>query len=485
MNNNSITVNLIWKFLERILAQLVSFIVSLILARLLLPEDYGVVSIVMVFITFAEVFFGKGLGSSLMQKKDSDEIDYSSVFFFNIAISLIIYIILFSISSFVANFYDKIILKSVLRVLAITIFFEAIKSVQLAYISKKMEFKKFFYATLIGTLISGIVGVILAYTGFGVWALVAQCFINPFMDTVILALTIKWKPVLKFSVSKIIKLWSFGWKLLFEGIAASIETQFRSLLIGRIYTVGDLAYYQKGQNLPSLLTNNIASSFYEVLFPAMSNIQDNKEGVLELLRKTVRLLSFFLFPLSFGLLITSDTVVTILFTERWIGIVPYVKLFCVYQIINISISPRQIALTAVGRSDIFLRQNIIPRIIGIVYLVLFYKKSIYHIAISVIIPITLCMIYSCISAVKINKYSIIEQFRDFIVPLLFSLIMLCGVYLIKMLVINIIRNNYLSILIQVGIGIILYVMLNMTFKPICYLEAKKYVKNIFSRIRNT
>lgn len=481
--NKSITSNLIWKFMERILAQLVSFIVSLILARLLLPEDYGVVSIVMVFIAIADVLVSAGLGSSLIQKKDSDEIDYSSVFYFSIVLSIIMYLILFFSSSFIARFYDKDILKQVLRVLGIKVIISAINSVQQAYVSKRMEFKKFFYATLIGTVISGIVGVVLAYAGFGVWALVAQTLTNSFIDTIVLTFTIKWKPILKFSIRRILRLWSFGWKLLFEGISSTIETQFRSLLIGRVYTVGDLAYYQKGQSLPSLLTSNIASSFYGVLFPAMSNIQDNSENLLELLRKTVRLLSFFLFPLLFGLLITSDTMVAFLFTDRWIGMVPYVQLFCIYQVFNITISPRQIALQAVGRSDIFLRQNIVPRIIGIVYLILLYKKAIIHVAISILIQIIVCIIYSFISAVRINQYKVIDQFRDFMAPLFFCIIMVIGVYLVKYICIVHIHNNLLSLLIQIGIGITIYILLNLIFNPICYSEAKQYLKKVLLRFR--
>lgn len=211
---NSVASSLFWKFAERIGAQGVNLIVSIVLARILSPEDYGIVALVTIFITISNVFIENGLPTALIQKKNADDLDFSSVFYCNIIMSVILYTIVFLISPLIAQFYNNGQLIPVLRVLAISILVAGLKSIQNAYVSRKMIFKKFFICTSIGTIGSAVLGIYMAYKGFGVWALVAQQLTNTIVDTIMLWITVKWRPIAKFSFDRLKQLFSFGWKML-------------------------------------------------------------------------------------------------------------------------------------------------------------------------------------------------------------------------------------------------------------------------------
>lgn len=320
---------LFWKFGERITAQLISLIVSLMLARLLSPSDYGAVALVMVFITIANVFVSHGLGSALIQKENVDELDFSSVFYFNILISVILYLFIFFMAPYVAAFYNLPVMSAALRILGIRIIVAAINSVQHAYVSRHMLFKRFFWSTLFGTVLSGVVGVILAYKGFGIWALVTQYLTNTCTDTIVLWLTVKWRPIRKCSWNRTKILFSFGWKLLVSGLLDTGYKQLRSLIIGKKYTSEDLAYYNQGDKYPSLIVTNINASISSVLFPAMSKFQNEKEKLKQMVRRSIQISSYVLWPMLLGFAVVSKAVVSIVLTEKWLPCVPYIQVFCI------------------------------------------------------------------------------------------------------------------------------------------------------------
>ena len=265
---------LFWTFGERILAQGVSFILSIILARILLPSEYGIIAMVMVFINIANVFTSTGFGEALVQKKDADELDFSTVFFCTLSLSIVIYIILFIGAPYIAEFYHTKEIILVLRILSIKIVLSSIATVQHAYVQKRMIFKKFFFSTLGGTVISGILGIVLAYSGFGVWALVFQYLTNTIIDILVLLKTVPWHPRLIFSVERAKQLMDFGWKLVFSNLINVVYNESRSLIIGRSYSSADLAYYNKGNQIPSLAITNIDTAIGNVVFPAMSAAED-------------------------------------------------------------------------------------------------------------------------------------------------------------------------------------------------------------------
>ena len=249
--------SLIWKFLERGGIQGVQFVLSIILARLVSPSDYGVIALILVFIQIANVFIQSGFNTALIQKKDADELDFSSIFYLSLFVAFVCYLVLFFTAPLVAIFYKQPILVSLIRVLAFTLFFGAINSVQNAVVSRTMQFKRFFYSSMGSVIGSGVLGVILAYRGFGVWALVSQQLVNNILTCVILWFTVKWRPKLLFSLERVKSLFGFGWKLL---VSALLDTVFRniySLVIGRMYNSSQLGYFNRGQQFPQVIASNL------------------------------------------------------------------------------------------------------------------------------------------------------------------------------------------------------------------------------------
>ena len=281
MNNlkQNVFSNVIWRFAERTGAQLVGFIVSIVLARILSPSDYGIVALVSVFTTIMQVFVDTGLGNALIQKKDADDVDFSTVFYTNIAFCLVLYLIIFISAPLIAKLYNNEALTAVTRVLGLTIVISGVKNVQQAYVSRKMIFKKFFFATLVGTIGAGVLGITLAINGAGVWAVVAQQIFNLTVDTIILWITVKWRPKKFFSFTRLKELFSYGWKLLVSSIIDTVYNNVRQLIIGKFYSSSDLAYYNKAKQFPELIVNNVNTSIDSVLLPTMSREQENKEKV--------------------------------------------------------------------------------------------------------------------------------------------------------------------------------------------------------------
>lgn len=299
---------LIWKFGERILAQGVSFIVSVILSRLLLPSEYGVVAIVLIFINIANVFVTSGFSTALVQNKNATEIDFSTNFYCSLVMSVIVYAFMFFVSPFIANFYNMPELILIIKVFSLRIPLSAISAIQHAYVERHMLFKRYFFSTLFGTLISGVVGIFLAYIGFGVWALIAQYFTNTIIDILVLLLTIEWRPKLIFSIQSAKSMMGYGSKILLADLSGTFFDQLRALIIGKIYTSSDLAFYNKGNQLPNLITTNISASIMTVLFPAISNINDDNKRVKELTRKSTKTMAYIIMPMLFWTCMCIETI---------------------------------------------------------------------------------------------------------------------------------------------------------------------------------
>ncbi len=445
----------LWKFSERIAAQVVSLVISIILARLLTTAEYGIITMVMIFITIANVFVSNGLGSALIQKKDANDLDFSSVFYINIAISLIIYLIIFMSSSVIADFFNMPMLSNVLKVLGIRIPVAAINSIQHAYVSRNMLFKKFFFSTLIGTIFSGIVGIVMAYKGYGVWALVFQYLTNTFMDTIVLWFTVRWRPILQCSIKRVGGLISFGWKLLISALLDTCYNQLRNLIIGKLYTANDLAYYNQGDKYPSLLVTNINSTISSVLFPMMSQYQDDRLKVKQLTRKAIQVSSFILWPTMVGLAIISEPLVKIILTEKWLPCVPFLQLFCFsYALWPIHTANLQ-AINAMGRSDLFLKLEFVKKSVGIVLLVLAVPYGPFMIAISLFLSSVLAGFINALPNIKLLNYSLREQGQDILSNLCLAIVMALFILPIKF----IFKSDILLILVQIIVGSCVYIVL--------------------------
>lgn len=463
---------LFWKFGERITAQLISLIVSIILARLLSPDDYGAVALVMVFITIANVFVTNGFGSSLIQKKDADNLDFSSVFYINIALSIVLYSIIFFSAPFIADFYNLSVMEPALRVLGIRIIIAAVNSIQQAYVSRNMLFKRCFWSTLFGTLVSGVIGVIMAYSGFGVWALVTQYLTNSCTDTVVLWFTVRWRPELKFSWKRAKGLISFGWKLLVSALIDTGYKQLRSLIIGKIYTSADLAYYNQGDKYPSLIVTNINTSISSVLFPAMSQYQNNKERVKQMTRKAIQVSSFIMWPMMVGFAVCAEPIVRIVLTEKWLPCVPFIQIFCfTYGLWPIHTANLQ-ALNAMGRSDLCLKLEIVKKAIGLVALFATVWISPLAIALSLIVTDMIGTFVNAYPNIKLLNYKYSEQLKDMLFPLIISGVMAVVIYPIKFLQ----WNDWATLGFQITIGASVYILLSVITKQSAFSYLVGFIK---------
>lgn len=460
MEKGRVISSLFWKFSERIGAQCVNLIVSIILARILAPSEYGIIALTTVFITISNVFVESGMPSALIQKKDADELDFSTVFYFNIFMSIFMYIILYCSSPLIAHFYKQEQLINVLRVLGLVIIIAGLKSVQNAYVAKKMIFKKFFICTLLGTIFSAILGIIMAYNNYGVWALVTQQLANTMIDTIMLWIFVKWRPKLQFSFKRLKKLFDFAWKLLVSGLIETIYSQLNGLVIGKVYTSKSLAYYNKANQIPSLVMNNVNNSISSVMFSVMSNEQDDIKSIKKILKKSIILSSFILMPLLVGLAAIAKTLIIVLLTEKWIFSVRYMQILCfAYALYPIHINNLEV-LKALGRSDLFLKLEILKKVFGVLLMVISIPFGVFAMVISVLINSIISAIINAFPLKKILKYGFIEQLID-----IFPIIMISIVMGISVIIIGYIDgiNIILKLIIQIVMGVIIYGILAFVF----------------------
>ena len=478
---NGIKGGLIWSFGERITAQLVSTLVTIVLARLLDPTHYGIISIVTVFITFCNVFVTSGMGSALVQKKEVDERDYNTAFLISLTIALVLYAVLFFAAPYIAQFYEMPELKWVLRVMALRLPLASVNSIQQAHVQRAMQFKRFFVATLFGTVLSGIVGILLALRGFGVWALVAQYLTNTTVDTIVLLFVEKWIPKFQFSLEKAKSIYSFGWKVLATDLVYTAEEDIRSLIVGKVFGSADLAYYDQGKKYPSILVNNLNSAINKVMLPAYSRSQDDLENLKKMLRKSIAVGIFVLAPVLIGFAAVSDTFIDVVLTSKWIFCSPYIKIFCFIYLTRPLETACHQALLAIGRSDIVLRIMIAINVVALaaVFVATFGFHSVFLIAVGSLISSFVSLGCFMFFSNRLIGYKFKEQLEDVCPALLFSAIMGVVVYMLGF--INF--NKIFVLIIQVLVGGVIYVVLSKLFRLNAYEYLMTMVKKSLTKIR--
>lgn len=459
--------NFIWRFAERCGAQLVTFVVSIVLARILDPKDYGTIALVTVFTTILQVFVDSGLGTALIQKKDADDLDFSSVFYFNFIVCMILYAGMFIAAPYIALFYKDTTLTPVIRVISLTIVISGVKGIQQAYVSKNMLFKRFFFSTIGGTIFSAVLGIAMAYMGFGVWALVAQQLSNTAIDTLILWLTVKWRPKKMFSFERLKSLFSFGWKLLVSSLLDTAYNNLRNLIIGKLYSSSDLAFYNQGDKFPKVIVTNINTSIDSVLLPTMSMEQDDPERIKQMTRRAIKTSTYVMAPLMMGLAFCAEPVVRLILTDKWIPCIPFLRIFCITYMFWPVHTANLNAINAMGRSDWFLRLEIVKKIVGLIILLSTMWFGVMAMAYSLLLSSVLSQIINSWPNRKLLGYGYLEQVRDFAPGILLAVAMGICVYFI----------GYLSLpmgmilLLQIILGAIIY----MAGSAILKLEEFEYL----------
>lgn len=473
-NKSNIVSSLLWKLSERTGTQGIQFLVQIILARLLSPEEFGVIAIVMVFILLANVFVQSGFNTALIQKKDTDEVDYSSVLYLSIGVAMVSYIIIFFASPFIADFYEQQILTKTLRVLSITLFIGAFSSIQNAFVAKQMLFKELFVSSMGAVTISGFIGIITAYSGLGVWALVAQQLSYQLALTIILWFTVKWRPHLLFSFSRVKKLFSYGSKLLVSALIDTIYRDLTTLIIGRIYSPSILGFYNRGQQFPQLIVANINGSIQSVMLPALSAHQENRKRVKEMMRRAIVSSSFLIFPMMIGMAVVAEPLVRIILTDKWLPAVPFLQIACLtYSLWPIHTANLQ-AINAMGRSDIYLKLEVIKKIVGIIILVISLPLGVYAIALGVAFSGIVSTFINAYPNKQLLHYSYKEQVIDIMPSLLISIVMGGIVYLFNFLSFS----AWQILVLQVFSGGIIYIGLSKIFK----IESFRYLAGTMKQL---
>lgn len=465
--------NFIWRFAERCGAQLVTFIVSIVLARILTPSDYGTIALVTVFTTILQVFIDSGLSTALIQKKDADDLDFSSVFYFNFVICIILYLIMFVSAPFIADFYKDSSLVSIVRVISLTLVISGVKGVQQSYVSRHMLFKRFFFSTLGGTIFSAVLGIIMAYAGFGVWAIVFQQLSNNAIDTLILWITVKWRPIKKFSWSRLKNLLSFGWKMLASSLLDTVYNNLRNMIIGKLYTSADLAFYNQGDKFPKLIVTNINTSIDSVLLPTMSNEQDNHVRVKDMTRRAIKISTYIMAPLMIGLAFCAKPIVQIVLTDKWLPCVPYLQIFCISYLFWPIHTANLNAIKAMGRSDLFLKLEVIKKFIGMILLLITMNISVMAMAYSLLISGLISQVINSWPNRYLLKYSYIDQIKDILPNIVTALIMGVFVYFINYLNLSVL----VSLMVQIILGGIIYLVLSIFTKNDSFIYLINILKN--------
>lgn len=469
--------NFFWRLMERFGAQGVTLLVSIVLARLLNPTIYGTIALVTVFTQILHVFIDSGLGSALIQKKDADDLDFSSVFYFNIVACTVLYFLLFLSAPLIARFYEMPELTVVVRVLGLTLIISGVKNIQQAYISRHMMFKKFFFATLGGTIGAAAVGIIMAALGFGVWALIGQYLFNAIIDTLVLWFTVKWRPKWMFSWERLKKLLNFGSKLLGVSLITTIYNNIRQLIIGKMYSADDLAFYNKGKQFPSLCNDNINSSIDSILLPTMSKEQDNIDAVKRITRRSIKTSTFIMAPILIGLAVCGKPLISLILTDKWLPCVPFMRVFCCTYIFSPIFTANYNAYKALGRSDIYLKVSFTSKPIGLLVLLATMPFGVMAIAYGLIISNFLNQLVCTRPNKKLLNYGYIEQITDILPQLLLAAAMGAIVYCVQFLNLSAI----VTLLIQIPLGVLVYVAGAALFKLESYTYVLTSLKNFIRK----
>lgn len=452
--------NLIWRFFERFGAQAVNIVVGIILARKLGPGPAGDIAVILAVITILRVFADSGMANALIQKKEPDDLDFSSVFFFNLGFSLILYAALFFAAPALARFYDNPDYVPILRVLGLMVVVSGLYNVQQAYVAKTLQFKRFFFATLGGTLVSAALSLTMAYTGFGIWSLVALQLSSFAVNTVILWFTVEWRPRPMFSFARLKALLSFGWKLLVASFMDAVYLQIYPLIIGARFEKTELGQFDKGRNWPDQITQSINASIDAVLLPVLSAEQDDRTRVRDMTRRAIKTSSYVMMPLMMGLAACARPLIHLLLGDEWMPAVKFLQIFCVIYAFYPLHTANLNAIKAMGRSDVFLKLEIVKKLLETSVLLITVRYSVLAMALGELGCSIASQLINAWPNRKLLDYSYLHQLRDMLPAILLSAAMAALVGLLLLLNLK----DLPTLLLQVPLGVAFYALGSWLFK---------------------
>lgn len=477
MNKNSIVKSLIYKSLERFSVKGLGFVISILLARMLAPEVFGQIALITVVINLSQSIVEGGLGTALVQNKDVDDQDYSTVFYICMAVSVVITLVVYAGAPLIAEYYKSPEMLLPLRVYIFSVFVSSYDSILMAKMQREMRFKQILYCSLTATCISGTLAVGLAFAGAGIWTLVVYYFSHTIVNSLAMFMAVRWVPRLTFSVSRAKELYSFGWKMLASSLLCSLYYDLRSLIIGKRFSTEALGYYDRGNQIPFVISSALDSSVQSVMFPVLAKAQDKRGEFKGMLRRSFTMSAMLIIPAMLGLSAISDTFVRLLLTEKWLPAVATMEVLCIGYAASALTAPNLVAIKAMGRSDIYMKLEFMRRILMLAVLlitVLAFDSIIamaYSFALSAWIDTMVCSIPNG----KLLNYGFIEQFKDVWRTLLAAVIMSVAVWAIGLLAMSL----FMKLVVQILTGIIVYIILCLLLR----VEGFSYALNIIKGLR--
>ena len=360
---------MVWTALQKYSQMAIQFVSGIILARLLTAYDYGCIGMLSIFMALAETFIDSGFGSALIQKKQPTQEDYSTIFWWNLGMAVLMYALLFVFAPAISRFYKIPLLCDVLRVQGLVLFIYAFNIVQRNQLKKKLNFKALSITTIVTSIISLSVTIWMAYKGFGVWALVAQNLITAAIPAVVFWFFIKWRPILAFSVASFKELFSFGVFMFLTNIVNKFFSKLTGLLIGKLYTPATLGYYSKALGVENLASHSISSVMTQVTYPLYAQVQDNKEVMSSMVRRLTMTIAFITFPMMFVLMLAAKPIFILLYSERWLQSVPFFQVLCLIGLSECLQAVNTQTIAAIGKSNLMFRWTLIKRTVGLVFVI--------------------------------------------------------------------------------------------------------------------
>ena len=405
---------LFWSFLDSFGIYLVKFGFSIVIARTLAPEDYGLMGMIVIFISLGQMLMQSGFSMALIQKKESDQADHSTAFWFNFLTALVVYIILFFSAGMIAEFFGKPILVNITRVAAAGIVINSLCSVQVALLTKSLDFRKLTWINLISSLISGTTGVTLALAGYNVWALVFQTLAGNVIYMAGLWITSGWKPSMEFNLQSFRSLFNFGYKILLQGLTDVIFTKAYFPLIGKLFSASQLGYYTNANRFYELFIRQTSNSVTRVIFPAFSSVQDQRERFNKNYTRSFNLLAAIMFPASLILIVASRPFISLALTEKWLPAVPFMQLFFLEGFVFPLLMFNQNIILSIGRSGLSLKIDIIKKSLILISIAVLFRFGIEALIIGQVTATALVFIISTLAVIKIQQI----RWKDITIPLL-------------------------------------------------------------------
>lgn len=476
MDKATIIKSLIYKSLERFSVKGLGFVISILLARMLSPEVFGQIALITVVINLSLSIIEGGLGTALVQNKDVDEGDYSTVFYICMAMSVLIAAVVFAGAPLVAGYYKSPEMLRPLRVYIFSVFFSSYASILTARMQREMRFKQILYCSLTATCISGALAVALAFAGAGIWTLVVYYFSHTVINCIAMFTAVRWRPRLTFSVERARVLYGFGWKMLASSLLCSLYYDLRSLIIGKRFSTEALGYYDRGNQIPFVISSAIDSSVQSVMFPVLAKVQEDKTEAAALLHRSLTLSALLVLPAMMGLAAISDTFIRLLLTEKWLPSVAIMEVLCIGHAASALETPNLVAIKAMGRSDIYMKLEFVRRMAMLIVLLVtvFAFDSVMAMAYSYTLSCWLDVLLCCLPNGRLLGYGLGKQLKDVWKTVVASVVMAVAVWAAGLLAMPL----AVKLLVQLLTGVAVYIIICWAMKAEGFLYALNMVKGL-------